>query len=78
MPTLPMLCNEAVLLLKSTVLVSTITIFDVLGTANLIRFNAFRITEPLMAAAMIYIPLLLRISLASLPLKRRYARMRLR
>jgi His/Glu/Gln/Arg/opine family amino acid ABC transporter permease subunit len=78
MLTLPMLCNEAVLLLKSTVLVSTITIFDVLGTANLIRFKTFRITEPLMAAALIYIVMVLCISLASLPLERRFARMRLR
>jgi len=60
------------------VLVSTITIFDVLGTANLIRFKTFRITEPLMAAALIYIVLVLCISLASLPLERRFARMRLR
>jgi len=53
----PMLANEFILLLKSTVLVSTITIFDVMGTANNIRFETLRVDETLVGAAVVYIAL---------------------
>jgi His/Glu/Gln/Arg/opine family amino acid ABC transporter permease subunit len=78
MITLPVLGNELVLLLKSTVLVSTITIFDVLGTANLIRFKTFRVLEPLLGAAMIYVLLVLAITLIIWPFERRFSQMRAR
>jgi His/Glu/Gln/Arg/opine family amino acid ABC transporter permease subunit len=76
MITLPTFGNELVLLLKSTVLVSTITIFDVLGTANLIRFSTLRVLEPLLGAAIVYVVLVGAISLMTLAIELRLKRMR--
>jgi len=70
----PMLANEFILLLKSTVLVSTITIFDVMGTANNIRFETLRVDEPLVGAAVVYIALVGIITLACRPIERRLRR----
>ena len=47
--------GETILLLKSTPLVSTITVLDMMGTANYIRVQTFRVYEPLLSAALIYI-----------------------
>lgn len=74
--TLPILASELILLLKSTVLASTITIFDVLGTANVIRFETLRVLEPLFGAAAVYIVLVGLINLGALAVERRVARMR--
>ena len=52
---LPTLVGETILLLKSTPLVSTITVLDMMGVANFIRVQTFRVYEPLLAAALIYI-----------------------
>ena len=52
---LPTLVGETILLLKSTPLVSTITVLDMMGTANYIRVQTFRVYEPLLSAALIYI-----------------------
>ncbi|MGO4128989.1 ABC transporter permease [Inquilinus sp. YAF38] len=68
---LPALANEAVLLLKSTVLASTITVFDVLGTANTLRSRSFRVYEPLIGAALIYIVLVGLLTLACSWVERR-------
>jgi polar amino acid transport system permease protein len=70
----PMLANEFILLLKSTVLVSTITIFDVLGTANNIRFETLRVDEPLVGAACVYVALVGIITLLCRPIERRLRR----
>ncbi len=72
----PMLANEFILLLKSTVLVSTITIFDVLGTANTIRFETLRVDEPLLGAAAVYVVLVGLVTLMGLPIERRLRRHR--
>lgn len=72
----PMLANEFILLLKSTVLVSTITIFDVLGTANTIRFETLRVDEPLLGAAAVYLVLVGLVTLMGLPIERRLRRHR--
>jgi polar amino acid transport system permease protein len=74
--TLPTFGSELILLLKSTVLVSTITIFDVLGTANVIRFQSLRVLEPLAGAAIVYVVLVGAISLAVMAIEARLARMR--
>jgi His/Glu/Gln/Arg/opine family amino acid ABC transporter permease subunit len=74
--TLPTFGNELVLLLKSTVLVSTITIFDVLGTADLIRFSTLRVLEPLLGAAIVYVVLVGAISLMTMAIELRLKRMR--
>ena len=52
---LPTLVGETILLLKSTPLVSTITVLDMMGVANFIRVQTFRVYEPLLAAALIYV-----------------------
>src|SRR5262249_22079382 len=52
---LPTLVGETILLLKSTPLVSTITVLDMMGVANYIRVQTFSVYEPLLAAALIYI-----------------------
>ncbi|MCA8212941.1 ABC transporter permease subunit [Burkholderia cepacia] len=54
---LPALVGEAILLLKSTVLASTVTVFDVMGTANTLRFETLRVYEPLAGAAIVYVVL---------------------
>ncbi|WP_176315086.1 ABC transporter permease [Burkholderia vietnamiensis] len=54
---LPALTGEAILLLKSTVLASTVTVFDVMGTANTLRFETLRVYEPLGGAAIVYVVL---------------------
>jgi polar amino acid transport system permease protein len=61
-------------LLKSTVLVSTITIFDVMGTANIIRFETLRVDEPLVGAALVYVVLVGSITLIWRPIERRLGR----
>jgi His/Glu/Gln/Arg/opine family amino acid ABC transporter permease subunit len=52
---LPTLVGETILLLKSTPLVSTITVLDMMEAANYIRAQTFRVYEPLLAAALIYV-----------------------
>ncbi len=54
---LPTFSGETILLLKATALASTVTVMDLLGTANFIRAQTFRVYEPLLAAAVIYIAL---------------------
>jgi len=56
---LPSLGGQTINLLKSTALASTITVMDVLGTANYIRMQTFRVYEPLLAASIIYVALTL-------------------
>ncbi|HTQ70454.1 MAG TPA: ABC transporter permease subunit [Acidocella sp.] len=76
MITLPTLSSELILLLKSTVLVSTITVFDVLGMANVIRFQTLRVLEPLLGAAIVYVVLVGAISLMTMAIEAWFARMR--
>lgn len=52
---LPALANETVLLLKASAIVFTITIRDIMGEANIIRSQTFRIYEPLLTAAFLYL-----------------------
>lgn len=54
---LPALSSQNVLLLKATSLASTITIFDVMAAANLVRSQTFRVYESLFGAALVYIGL---------------------
>lgn len=49
--------NEVIFMLKGTALVFTITVVDLMGAANLIRAKSFRVYEPLLAAALIYLVL---------------------
>jgi His/Glu/Gln/Arg/opine family amino acid ABC transporter permease subunit len=54
---LPMFGNEAVLLMKATAIVFTITVRDLMGEANIIRAQTFRTYEPLVTAAALYLML---------------------
>ncbi|MDQ7251678.1 ABC transporter permease [Dongia sedimenti] len=54
---LPALSGQNVLLLKATSLASTITIFEVMGAANLVRSQTFRVYESLFGAALVYVAL---------------------
>lgn len=47
---MPTLGGETILLLKATALASTITVTDMMGVANFIRSQTFRVCEPLLAA----------------------------
>lgn len=53
----PVLANETVLLLKASAIVFTITVLDIMGQANIIRAQTFRVYEPLIAAAVLYLAL---------------------
>lgn len=54
---LPVLANETVLLLKASAIVFTITVHDIMGEANIFRAQTFRIYEPLLSAAVLYLAL---------------------
>jgi octopine/nopaline transport system permease protein len=54
---LPAMSTETILLLKATSLASTVTVYEVLGTAQFIRQQSFRVYETLIGAAIVYIAL---------------------
>lgn len=54
---LPTLAGEFVLTLKSTPLAATITVFDVYGVGSIVRQETYRVYEPLLFVAGIYIAL---------------------
>lgn len=54
---LPTMTGETILLLKATSLASLITVWEVMGTARQIQKVTFRVYEPLLVAAVIYIVL---------------------
>ena len=51
----PTLAGEMVLTLKSTPLAATITIFEIYGVSTIVRQETYRIYEPLLFVAGIYI-----------------------
>jgi len=73
---LPTLAGETVLQLKSTPLAATITVMDLFGVANMVRQETYRIYEPLLLVAGIYVLLtfiitrLFRIVEAQIPQRR--------
>ncbi len=52
---LPAMSSEMVVLLKATALASTVTVYEVLGTAQLIRVDTFRVYDTLIGAGVVYI-----------------------
>lgn len=52
---LPTLAGEFVLTLKSTPLAATITVFDVYGVGTIVRQETYRVYEPLLLVAAIYL-----------------------
>lgn len=51
----PTLAGEAVLTLKSTPLAATITVFDIYGVGSIVRQETYRVYEPLLLVAGIYV-----------------------
>jgi His/Glu/Gln/Arg/opine family amino acid ABC transporter permease subunit len=70
---LPAMSGELVLLLKSTSLASTITVMDVLGTAQYLRTQSLHTYEPLLGAALIYISLVFLLTRLLNRLERRFS-----
>lgn len=52
---LPAMSTETILLLKATSLASTITVYEVLGMAQFLRSQSYRIYETLLSAGIVYI-----------------------
>jgi len=52
---LPTLAGEAILTLKATPLAATITVYDVFGVGTIVRQETYRIYEPLLVVAAIYV-----------------------
>jgi putative glutamine transport system permease protein len=72
--TIPPLGNTALNLIKNSSLVSTVSMLDVLGTANLIGSRSFQYVPMFAGAAICYLILTLPAALAVNVLERRYAR----
>ena len=68
---LPALSGEAILLVKATPLAATITVVDLMGAANIIRAKTFRVYEPLLLVASVYVVLAILIALVFRWLERR-------
>ncbi len=56
---LPTLAGETVLLMKTTALASTVAVIDLLGAANIVRAQTYRVYEPLLFVAVGYLVLTL-------------------
>ncbi len=69
--TIPPLGNNTINLIKNSSLVSTISVFDILGTANLIGSRTFAYTPTLLAAAALYLVLTIPAAIAVNALERR-------
>jgi polar amino acid transport system permease protein len=68
---LPALSGEAILLLKSTPLASTITVIDLMGAAGIVRAQTFRTYEPLLLVAAVYVVLAIVIAFVFRGMERR-------
>jgi His/Glu/Gln/Arg/opine family amino acid ABC transporter permease subunit len=68
---LPALSGQNVLLLKATSLASTITIFEAMAAANLVRSQTFRVYESLIGAALVYVVLTFLLTTAFSAIERR-------
>jgi len=51
---LPSIGGQNILLLKGTALAASITVFELMASANFVRSQTFRVYEPLLAAALAY------------------------
>ena len=71
---MPTLAGETVLLLKSTALASTVAVVDLLGAANIVRAQTFRVYEPLLFVALAYFLATLAIERVFRVLEQRYAK----
>lgn len=74
--TLPMLINEATIVLKSTALLAVITVVETLRVAQQIGAATFRPFEPIVAAAMLFLAMNLVLVWTGWFFERRFARER--
>jgi putative glutamine transport system permease protein len=72
--TIPPLGNQALNLIKNSSLVSTISVLDILGTANLLDSRSFQFVPMLVGAAICYLILTLPTALGVNFLEKRFAR----
>ena len=73
---LPILTSDIIILLKSTALVSTITVLDVMGIARMIQRQSLQIYEPLIACGLVYFAVVLILTNSMRPLEKRLTRFR--
>lgn len=73
---LPILTSDIIILLKSTALVSTITVLDVMGIARMIQRQSLQIYEPLIACGLVYFAVVLILTNSLRPLEKRLTRFR--
>ena len=69
--TIPPLGNQSINLIKNSALVSTVSVFDILGTARLIGDRTYAYTETLTGAAILYLMLTIPTAIAVNALERR-------
>lgn len=69
---LPTLTGEMILLLKSVPLVSTIAVIDLLRAASIIRDETFRVYEPLLLVAGIYVAMVMLLTLVMRHVERNF------
>jgi aspartate/glutamate/glutamine transport system permease protein len=72
--TIPPIGNTALNMIKNSSLVSTVSVLDILGTANLLGGRTFAYTELLIGAALLYLIVTLPTALAINAAERRLAR----
>ena len=73
---LPVLTSDIIILLKSTALVSTITVLELMGTARMIQRESLQIYEPLIACGLVYFAVVLVLTNIMRPIESRLTRFR--
>jgi octopine/nopaline transport system permease protein len=75
---LPVLTSDIIILLKSTALVSTITVLELMGTARMIQRESLQIYEPLIACGLVYFAVVVVLTNIMRPVELRLTRYRKR
>ena len=73
---LPVLTSDIIILLKSTALVSTITVLELMGTARMIQRESLQIYEPLIACGLVYFGVVVVLTSVMRPVEMRLTRFR--
>ncbi|SMC54400.1 amino acid ABC transporter membrane protein 2, PAAT family [Desulfocicer vacuolatum DSM 3385] len=73
---LPVLTSDIIILLKSTALVSTITVLELMGTARMIQRESLQIYEPLIACGLVYFAVVMVLTNIMRPVESRLTRFR--
>lgn len=73
---MPVLTSDIIILLKSTALVSTITVLELMGTARMIQRESLQIYEPLIACGLVYFAVVIVLTNIMRPIESRLTRFR--